>query len=284
VTAPAPRTGHLGILVPVVSDLYFAGILGGAADGAYERELRLVLLPTRHEHAREASLLDGLKQGTDGAVVLLPEASSGELSRALNDAYPIVVVDPLLPLDHRIPSVLVANRSGADQAMAHLLALGHRRIAAITGPPGWVATEDRRAGYREALAGAGIPFVTTLEVEADFDAAAGAAAAAQLLDLPEPPTAIFAFSDAIAIGALRSASERGLRVPQDLSIVGFDDIEHATVVSPTLTTVRQPLAEMGRTAVGLLTRLLEHGHLETLHIELPTRLVIRDSTAAPRSA
>ena len=276
------RTGLIGILVPVVSDLYFAGMLAGAADGAQERDLRLVVSPTRHVHAHEASLLDNMREGTDGALVILPEASSGELARALDNSYPLVVVDPLLPLDDGIPSVVVAHRSGADQAMAHLLGLGHRRIGAITGPPGWVATEARRAGYRASLEGAGIPFVPALEVESDFELSAGAAAAAQLLDLPEPPTAIFAFSDAIAIGSLRSAVDRGLRVPEDLSIVGFDDIAHATVVRPALTTVRQPLAEMGRTAIALLTRLLERGSVETLRIELPARLVIRESTTAPR--
>ena len=111
----------------------------------------------------------------------------------------------------------------------------------------------------------------------------GREAGGALLDLPDPPTAIFAFSDNIAIGALRAARERGLRVPEDLSIVGFDDIEHATIVTPALTTVRQPLAEMGRTAVSLLVRLLERQRFETLHVELATRLVVRESTGPPRA-
>jgi LacI family transcriptional regulator len=103
----------------------------------------------------------------------------------------------------------------------------------------------------------------------------------RLLELPERPTAIFAFNDNIAIGAIQAARARGLRVPDDVSIVGFDDVEHATIVTPMLTTVRQPLAEMGRTAVSLLNRLLERQHFETLHIELATRLVVRESTAPP---
>ena len=104
-----------------------------------------------------------------------------------------------------------------------------------------------------------------------------------LLALPDPPTAIFAFNDDIAIGAIQAARARGLRVPEDLSVVGFDDVEHATIVTPALTTVRQPLAEMGRTAVSLLSRLMERQSFEAMHVELATRLVVRDSTAPPKS-
>src|SRR5262249_11958001 len=157
---------------------------------------------------------------------------------------------------------------GADQAMRHLLGLGHRRIAAITGPRGWVATEDRRRGYQAALAAAGILPAPELEGEADFEIEPGAEAAGALLDLRDPPPAPLAFSDNIAIGAVRAARARGLRVPEDLSIVGFDDVELATIVTPALTTVRQPLAEMGRTAVSLLVRLLERQRFETLRVEL----------------
>src|SRR5947208_8829257 len=277
------RTGLVGCLVPLVYPAYFSGILAGAAEALYEQDMRLVLGPTRHEHEREVSLLDRLMHGTtDGALIVLPEESSEELERALADGYPFVVVDPLLPLDERIPSVSAAHMSGADQAMRHLLQLGHRRIAAITGPPGWVATEERRAAYRATLAGAGIRLEPAFEVASDFQIGPAAQAAATLLDLPEPPTAIFAFNDSIAFGALRAARDRGLRVPEDLSVVGFDDIEPATFVTPALTTVRAPLAEIGRTAVNVLVRLLERRASETPHIELGTRLVVRESTAPPR--
>ena len=146
------------------------------------------------------------------------------------------------------------------------------------------ATEDRRRGYRAALAAAGILPDPALEAESVPEIVPGRVAADYLLDLPDPPTAIFAFNDNIAIGAVQAARARGLRVPEDLSIVGFDDVEHATIVTPALTTVRQPLAEMGRTAVSLLNRLLERQRFETLHVELATRLVVRDSTAPPRAA
>jgi LacI family transcriptional regulator len=217
-------------------------------------------------------------------MIILPVDSSVELERLLDSGYRFVVIDPLMPLAERIPSVSAAHTSGADQAMRHLLELGHRRIAQITGPRGWVATEDRRRGYRAALAAAGILPDPALEMEAVPEVDPGRAAAEHLLDLPEPPTAIFAFNDNIAVGAIQAARARGLRVPEDLSVIGFDDVENATIVSPALTTVRQPLAEMGRTAVSLLIRLLERHRFETLHLELATRLVVRESTAPPRAA
>ncbi len=279
--APASSASSSRSSIPA----YFAEILAGAAEALYEHDMRVVLSPTQHEHDREVSLLDRLMHGgaTDGALIVLPEESSEELERALDAGYPFVVVDPLMPLDDRIPSVSAAHMSGADQAMRHLLALGHRRIGAITGPPGWVATEDRRRGYRAALAAAGIQFDPELEVEADFEITEGEQGAAALLDIRNPPTAIFAFNDNIAIGTMRAARARGLRIPEDLSIVGFDDVEHASIVTPALTTVRQPLAEMGRTAVSLLIRLLEHQSVETLSVQLATRLVVRESTSPPRA-
>ena len=277
----AGRTGLVGVLVPLVFPAYFSGILAGAAEALSERDFQIVLSPTGGEHEREVSIVDRLHGLTDGALIILPEESSEELERLLDSGFRFVVLDPLMPLEERIPSVSAAHTSGADQAMKHLLDLGHRRVGQITGPPGWVATEDRRRGYRAALAAAGILPDPTLEQEAEPEIDPGRAAAEQLLDLPERPTAIFAFNDNIAIGAIQAARARGIRVPEELSIVGFDDIEHATIVTPALTTVRQPLAEMGRTAVSLLMRLLEGQRFETLHVELATRLVVRASTAPP---
>jgi LacI family transcriptional regulator len=279
----AGRTALVGILVPLIYPAYFSGMLAGASEALAELDMQIVLSPTAGEHDREVSVLHKLHGVTDGALMMQPEESSTELVRLLDDGYRFVVLDPLMPLDQRIPSVSAAHTSGADQAMRHLLELGHRRIAQITGPRGWVATEDRRRGYHAVLASAGILPDPTLEVESIPEIVPGRAAAEQLLDLPDRPTAIFAFNDNIAIGAIQAARARGLRVPEDLSVVGFDDVEHATVVTPALTTVRQPLAEMGRTAVSLLNRLLERQRFETLHVELATRLVVRESTAPPPS-
>ena len=219
---------------------------------------------------------------TDGALIVLPEESSEELEQLLDGGYRFVVVDPLMPLDERIPSVSAAHTSGArpgDAAPARARAPPDRRdhrparLGGDRGPPARLPRGARRGGHpaRPGARGRG-----RLR-----DRRRARAAAAALLDLPDPPTAIFAFNDNIAIGAIQAARARGLRVPEDVSIVGFDDVEHATIVTPALTTVRQPLAEMGRTAVSLLNRLLEGQSFETLHVELATRLVVRDSTAPP---
>ena len=277
----AGRTGLVGILVPMVFPAYFAGILAGASEALTERDLPIALSPTGGEHDREVSVIDRLHGLTDGALIILPEESGEELERLQDNGYRFVVIDPLMPLAERIPSVSAAHTSGADQAMQHLLELGHRRIAHIAGPRGWVATEDRRRGYHAALAAAGILPDPALTVETTPEIAHGQDAAGHLLNLPDPPTAIFCFNDNNAIGAIQAARARGLRVPEDLSVVGFDDVEGATIVTPKLTTVRQPLAEMGRTGVSLLMRLLAGERFETLHVELATRLVVRESTAPP---
>lgn len=278
------RTGLIGLLVPLVYPLYFSTIVAGATEALLEHDLRAILSPTEHKHDREVTLLDRLMQGmADGALIVLPEESSEELERLLDTNYRFVIIDPRLPLDDRIPAVSAANTSGADQAVRHLLELGHRRIAAITGPREWLATEERRRGYHAALAAARILPDSSLVIESDFEIAGGARAAADLLALPDPPTAIFAFNDNLAIGTIQAARAHGFRVPEDLSVVGFDNSEYASLITPTLTTVRQPLAEMGRTAVNLLRRLLDGQRVETLHVELGTRLVVRSSTAPPRA-
>jgi LacI family transcriptional regulator len=273
------RTGLVGLLVPLVHPNYFSTIVAGVTEALNDHDLRAILSPTEHKHDREVTLLDRLMHGmADGALVVLPEESSAELERLLDSDYSFVVIDPRLPLDDRIPAVSAANSSGADQVTRHLLELGHRRIAAITGPRDWLATEERRRGYHAALASAGILPDPALEIEADFEIAGAARATQALLDRPDPPTAIFAFNDNLAIGTIQAVHARGLRVPEDLSVAGFDDSEHASLITPALTTVRQPLAEMGRTAVNLLRRLIDGQRVETLHVELGTRLVVRDST------
>jgi LacI family transcriptional regulator, galactose operon repressor len=280
----AGRTGLVGVTLPVLHHTYFSVILAGAGEALYEHDMRMVLCPTHHEHDREVTLLERLMQGTtDGAVLILPEESSEELSALHEHGFPFVIVDPHRAPDERVPTVSAAHSSGASEAVEHLLALGHRRIAVITGPRGWIATEERLRGYRGALAAAGVMPDPRLEVESDFHASGGLEAATELLALDDPPTAIFAFNDMLAVGALQAARQRGVRIPEELSVIGFDDTFEASIVTPPLTTVRQPLAEMGRMAVALLVRLLQNQRIEALHVELQTTLVVRESTAPPRS-
>lgn len=277
-------TGQIGVMVPLIHPGCFADILAGAAEALYEHGLRAVLGPTRHSRAREVSLLGQFTGGVaDGAIIVAPEESGQEFAALAVGGFPVVIVDPRTEIADGIPVVSAAHSAGATQATRHLLELGHRRIAAIGGPEGWIATEERMRGYHAALAGAGVLPDPGLVQYSDFRIEGGREAAARLLDGPDAPTAIFAFNDSMAVGALQAAAARGLRVPADLSVAGFDDTIEAAITVPALTTVRQPLAELGRTAVSLLLRQMENRRLEPLRIELATRLVIRDSTGRPGS-
>jgi len=276
------RTGLIGLTVPYMVDNYFAQILNGATEALYERDARLVVCPTRYEHDREVSLLERLMHGTtDGALLIVPLETPGELAALRRRGYPFVVVDPPFPLDESIPVVCASGWSGARMATEHLLTLGHIRIGAITGERSQQSSHDRTAGYQSALTAAGLTADPTLIVESDFSVEGGYRAAHHLLVQPDAPTAIFAFNDNMALGVLRAACERGLDVPRSLSVLGFDDIDRAALVTPELTTIRQPLQEIGRVAVSVLYRMLDGQPLDATRLELSTRLVVRASTAAP---
>ena len=195
-----------------------------------------------------------------------------------------MVVDPVNPPPADLPSVGATNWAGGLAATDHLLGLGHRRIGAIAGPGDYLCSRARIDGYRSALERAGVPFDPALVRHGDFQHEGGFARGGELLGLRSRPTAIFAGSDQQAFGLYEAARQRGLRVPQDLSIVGFDDLPVARWVSPPLTTVRQPLAEMGRTAAQMLGDLIEGLPLRSSRVELSTELIVRESTATAEAA
>src|SRR5450755_221662 len=275
-------SGLVGVTTTTSGTAYFSTILTGITEALAERGMWALVCPTRQEHNREVSVLKRLMRSEmSGALLLLPEESPDELRALKADALVFVVVDPLQDLGPDIPVVSAANSSGAYQATAHLLQLGHRRIGVITGRRDGAATRARLQGHYAALAEAGVMPDPLLEAEADFLVPGGTAGAERLLASATPPTAIFAFNDCMAIGALHAARARGLRLPEDLSVVGFDDTPEAEATHPGLTTVHQPLKELGRMAVSLLVRLMDSYQFEPLHVELATRLVVRSSTARP---
>ena len=278
------RTGLVSAIVPDVNAEYFSNILAGISEALHELDMDLVLSMSHHEHDRELTLLKRvMRTRTDGVLFLLPSESADELEALRHQRLPFVIVDPRAPVPAGIPSVSAAHAAGAREATEHLLALGHSRIGVISGASDWLASVERLRGHQAALAAMGVSADPGLVIETDFGLAEGGAMATEkLLELPDPPTAIFAFNDILALGAVRAAAARGLRVPDDLSVVGYDDAGMAALVTPALTTVRQPLGEMGRLATGLLARLLNRQNVEALHIELETKLVVRSSTAPPR--
>ncbi len=277
------RVSYIGFMVPKIE--HFTQVLAGATEAVEERDAHIVVCPTRHEHEREISLLGQLQAGgADGALLVLPTESSAELVQLRQQGYPFVVIDPRFSLDEGIPVVATANMGGGRVATEHLVALGHKRIGVITGPPGWCDSLDRLAGYHSVLFASGIANVPELVREGDFTHEGGYRAARQLLALSKRPTAIFAFNDDMALGAIRAAQEHSLAVPADLSVMGFADSPFAAMANPSLTSVFQPSYELGRSAVNLLYRILDGEQLEATRIELSTRLIVRASTTACKNA
>lgn len=261
---------------------YFGLIVSSIAE-TLDRHGRQVIL-NAGEAAQDDPVLPHLASRRDvgGAILILPPEPSADLVRLSSRRFPFVVVDPRTALPGDIPSVSAAHHSGARQLTAHLTALGHSRIGVIAGPREWLAADARLSGHAAALADAGILPDPSLVRHDQPTTTHGYRAAVSLLDLDPRPTALVAFNDKAAIGALQAATERGLSVPGDLSIAGFDDLDLSRASNPQLTTVRQPLQEMGRMAVSLLIRLLDRHALEALHVELATTLIPRASTAPPR--
>ena len=194
---------------------------------------------------------------------------------------PIVVVDPVELPHARVTSVGSTNFAGGVAATRHLLGLGHRRIGYIGGPPAATPSQARLHGFRAAMEAAGASVPDDVVIPGNFCHQDGIDAGASLLDRPDPPTAVFAGCDEAAVGFVEAARLRGLRVPEDLSVVGFDDTQLARYSSPPQTTVRQPLREMGSVALRTALRLAAGEKLDSHHVELATELVVRHSTAPP---
>ncbi|MDL2078021.1 LacI family DNA-binding transcriptional regulator [Streptomyces sp. GXMU-J15] len=220
-------------------------------------------------------------RASDG-VVLVTSALEPVLHEELRAlGVPLVVVDPAGSPLLDVPTIGAANWSGGLAATEHLLALGHRRIGLIAGPPRLLCSRARFDGYRATLEGAGLAVDESLVVQGDFRPESGCTGCTALLDLPEPPTAVFAASDQMALGAIEALRRRGLRVPEDISVVGFDDLPEVRWSAPPLTTVRQPLADMGKLAVRTVLRLAGGEQPDSPRVELGTELVVRSSTAPP---
>ena len=284
--APRPRAagrplpGAVYLRCPYQLTDYFGVIVSSVAE-TLERHGRAVLL-SAGEAAQRAPVLPALagRSGVAGAVLVLPPEDAGVLDALRGRRFPFVVVDPRLPPPKDVVAVSAAHAAGSRALTTHLTGLGHRRIGVIAGPREWLASDARLAGHAAALADAGELPAPELVRHVEPTVAQGRHAAGELLDLDHRPTALIGFNDKAAVGALQAAAERGLDVPGDVSVAGFDDIDLSRATRPALTTVRQPLTEMGRMAVTLLMRVLERHELEALHVELATELVVRDSTGA----
>jgi LacI family transcriptional regulator len=274
--------GAVYLRCPYVLTDYFGLIVSAIAETLALHGRSVVL--DAGEAAQQATVLPSLpgQRAIAGAILILPPEPGAELVALRGSGFPFVVVDPRTTVTRDIAAVSAAHFAGARSMTTHLVQLGHRRIGVIAGPRTWLAGPARLAGHTSALADAGVLHPPELTRDGEPTVRFGRLAAGELLDLPRCPTALVCFNDKTAVGALAAAAELGLRVPEDLSVAGFDDIELAQATRPLLTTVRQPLAEMGRMAVSLLVRLLDGHRVDALHVELATELIARGSTGPVR--
>lgn len=269
------RTNVIGILVADLEP-FSTELLKGAADAIRDTGFELVVYSAggrTSEHVgwerRYLSRLSGTL--VDGAVLVTPTVVD------VNYGAPIVAVDPHTG-PSGLPTIDSDNLRGAELAIEHLLGLGHRRIAMLTGRPDLQSAQLREAGYRQALGRAGLPADPELIQVGAYDQAVSQESALSLLTARNRPTALFAANDVSAIAAMTAAAELGLRIPEDLSVVGFDNIPESALCTPPLTTVEQPIREMGRQALQMLIGLIRDAQTGPTHITLPTRLVARQST------
>ncbi len=269
------RTNVIGILVADLEP-FSTELLKGAGDAIRGTGFELVVYSAGGRTAdhvgwerRYLSRLSGTL--VDGAVLVTPTVVDVQYGA------PVVAVDPHTgPSD--LPTIDSDNLRGARLATEHLLDLGHRRIALLGGRPDLQSAQLREQGYRDALAAAGVPVDEWLIRTGDYVPEVSAAAARELLDSPERPTAVFAANDQSALATIEVAGQLGLGVPDQLSVVGFDNIPESALCTPPLTTVEQPIHTMGQRAIETLVRLIRGEHPEQTHITLATRLVVRQST------
>ena len=276
------RTSTLGLLVPDITNPFFPPIIRGAEEAARERGYELVLCNTDDVPDRETASLRLLRERqADGLLIATSRMADATVSSVRRERFPFVLVNrgSRSTADH---SVEVDNDSAARAVVAHLAALGHRRIAHIAGPLSTTTGAERAAGYRSAMREHGLDDAICVVEAAAYSEDAGRAATEQLRG--RHPTAVFAANDLLAIGALQAFRAAGTRVPDDVSLVGVNDIPLAGLIDPPLTTTRVPQREMGQIAARMLIALLEGEPVERPHVLLATELIVRGSTAVARAS
>jgi DNA-binding LacI/PurR family transcriptional regulator len=283
-TLASGRTRTIGFILCQSPDCIFADaflpeVLRGVGEAVQENGFRALIHSVGDVSSPEAYASLVHEKHIDGIILSGPRCDDQELLRLKIEGFPIVLLGQLP--DSGIPFVDVDNVGAAKQAVEHLIGLEHRRIGMITNAPlEYTAACDRLVGYRQVLEEADIPFDEEMVRYGDFREESGRIAMEQLLDLPKPPTAVFVASDLVAFGALMVVKERGLRIPTDIALVGFDDVQLAHYVDPPLTTMQLPAYELGYQAATLLTQLISGDAVEEQKILLQTELVVRQSCGA----
>jgi LacI family fructose operon transcriptional repressor len=275
----AKRSRVIGLVISDIQNPFFTSVVRGAEDAAYERGYSLVLCDSDEDPEKERLYVDVMRaEGVAGVILATTSEALSHIRNLLAHNIPIVAIDRRIK-DRRVDSVLVANAKGAFLAVEHLLSLGHRRICMVSMrsiPTG----HERQAGYLRALRKYGVRGARSLIRLGVPKPEGGYKLARELLDLEPRPTALFVDNNMMMLGALEAIRESGLRVPEELSVVGFDDMPWATLLHPPLTTVAQPTNELGRRAVEDLLERLDQPNKPVSHVQLMPKLIIRESTAA----
>ena len=274
------------VLVSDIANPFYAEVFKGAEESAHRHGYSVLIGDLSTDPDKGASYVELVRGHRADGIIMMNAGLPREAADAT--AIPMVYAATYDPAG-KLPSVSIDYAAATRAATDHLIALGHRRIAHISGDLRSPSCRDKRAGYRQALEAAGLPQSADLEYEGDDSIAAGAAGLTHLLGAPEPPTAVFAANDEMAIGAIRALTARGLRVPEDFSVVGFDDIKFAAAYAPAITTVRLPRFDIGVQAMEMIIRRLtdpdapglEAADPAATRIELPTELIVRDSAGPP---
>ena len=281
------KTNILAMIIPDILNPFFPGIVRGAEDVAFANGFRLVLCNTDNDHEKEVAHLSALQTYLPSGLIVIPSDSSDLTVQAeqYRQAGSAVICLDRLPRNWQGDSVIVNNNSGAASAAAHLISQGHRKIAAITGPLHLTNSEDRLKGFKRALKTANLALPAGYIQETSFDRAGGYGKTKILLGMVPRPTAILAFNDLIALGALMAIHEANLQCPADISLVGFDGLDLTETTTPQITSVYQSSYQMGAEAANLVLERLQNRDGPARKIVLKTELRIRDSVGpAPKKA
>jgi DNA-binding LacI/PurR family transcriptional regulator len=275
------RTHTIGVVVTTIADPFVAEVVGGIEEEAMAHNYSVFLANCNADPDREIKVVQSFEdRRVDGIVVTASRVGALYAGVLEKMRMPIVLLNNQHPSQFA-HSVLIENFEASRRAVRHLVELGHRRIAYVGDRFGYGSDSERFSGYRSALDEANIPFLPDLVVHGDGKAGGGSTAMENLLNQPAPPTAVFCYNDMTAMGALKAMRGRGLRAPEDMSLVGFDDLPLALYMDPPLTTVRQPKHEMGRLAMEVLLKLIAGSEAEQ-SIKVSGELIVRESTAPPK--
>ncbi len=272
------RTRTIGLVVTTVADPFASEVVCGIEETANDHGYSVFLADSNADPVREKKVVQALaERRVDGILVTSSRVGALYLPLLKEMMVPIVLVNDQHPGEF-VHSVMISNQEGMRAAAEHLIGLGHRRIAYLGDQLGYQSDVERRAGYQAALDAAGIAAMPELVVRGNGKAEAAMEAMEKLLALADPPTAVCCYNDMTALGAMRQMRVRGLRVPEDLSVVGFDDLFFASYTQPPLTTVRQPMRKMGKMAMESLLALMS-GAESVAQIKVDAELIVRESTA-----